>query len=251
MSLAAKQRYGVEIDAISDEPTRRYFGIRHRPELVLPELRKAISFIAEAAFDLHMRGYITDEMQLKPPPHWIIARGLELEVAGDTTEEDERLLEYRDALRLYRAACDEWNKIATLKRLSTKLIEEMDSLTWRPHRFAPNGDFVPGYLRNDVSLLDPEVLGALMRYGEFLRMFASGSPILAAYFHQFEAIAARVRDTVRTILIDRLFEGKMSAEDGAKAIAMLESYAASGLWPTPDLDLNKAEERALAKAAVS
>jgi hypothetical protein len=249
------EQYAASYQLVNGQPTdaqladkadavRSMHGVRHRPELVLPQLRKAIRFIAEVAFDLHERGYLSADRVVLPPPQWIIERGLELEVAGDQTERDAKLRDYDNALKLYRAACDEWDKISTLKRLNAQLIEQLDAATSQKR-----ADGWGWERRTDCSLFDPAVLAALNNYAEFLHMFAASSPIIGAAMHQFEAMAARIRETCRTYLLDEILSGRLQGEQHKMAIAALDQHAASGLWPTPELDLNRAEERWRARAS--
>ncbi len=242
-----RQRALYKHTITTDRPLREQLGIPHRPEALPSELRDAITMISWCREELVLRGYLDKRIldmeafeQGRQPPYWVISGPLDLELApdADTSDRDARLADYEDALRLYRLAIDAWNKISPLMWMSQQLIDALSMSAWKAMQRGES-----------VDLLHPTVLSALMSYGGILRVYASHSPVMAAVFHRFEAMANQIQDTLRGMLIDRLFSGELSGDDAQQAIEALEQHAASGLWPTPDLDLNKAEERWQARAS--
>jgi hypothetical protein len=97
------------------ESTRRTLNIAPRQQQDIHELRQALRRLVDISGQLNACGFITGEMTAGWPSHWIILRKpLGLEVAGDTTDEDQRWAAFELACKLSHEANQTWDQLSPL-----------------------------------------------------------------------------------------------------------------------------------------
>lgn len=105
-------------------------------------------------------------------------------------------------------------------------------------------------------LVHPEVLHALFRFRDGIAQYenrvAKGigggyvsepNPVVAAYLCRLDQMLDRLGDTVRQILLRRIFDGTMTTEQEREAAALLQAQADAGIWADPEGDMDRAAAR--------
>jgi hypothetical protein len=85
----------------------------------------------------------------------------------------------------------------------------------------------------ECRLQDSEVVRALVNFRNAVWMLTpSTNQALKGYLFRLDQILDQIRDRMLQILVERLFRGEMTAEEGAMAVALLKQAAESGSGAT-------------------
>jgi len=89
----------------------------------------------------------------------------------------------------------------------------------------------------ECRLQDSEVVRALVNFRNAVWMLTpSTNQALKGYLFRLDQILDQIRDRMLQILVERLFRGEMTAEEGAMAVALLSGRERQWRDPRGDLD---------------
>jgi hypothetical protein len=183
-----------------------------------PEALDAFAIIRCISEQLVARGHLKPEMgDGGTTTQWIVARRY-----YHTTEE------FEEALRHYRAASAASEITQPLLIANQHLLDALGKI-WLDEEQAGR----------KVSVIDRRVVQALVTYRNALWMMGRNLALRNCVL-QLDGIIGEIVDRSMQILVGRLFRGKMTAEQGEDAIAMLKQAAETGAWRDPERDIERA-----------
>ena len=200
---------------------------------ITSDFRKALATISDASDELVARGFMRAETAAADPIHWTIATPilLSLEVVDypdfDSPEQRARRAEWHEAIKLFRSALAAHAQIAPLQRANERLLDAFGTIAWRDECHGTS----------EYRLGSPACMRALMMFRNSLQMLPGS--LAATLLLELDQLIDQISDRLFQIQLDRLWRGEMTAEEGAKAVALLKQAAETGQWRDPEGDLDR------------
>jgi hypothetical protein len=229
------------------EHTAKLFGVKLSGR-VLPEITEVCRSLEIILNQLVAGRWLTPEQARRwHPSHSLIHTPLFLDT-NDPEADAEQRASFRDALDLHNRACKLYDKLAPIERANEFFMRELGRIWLRDKQRELDGEQFEPECRVD----SPATIRAIMLFRNLLWMQCGDDNLVAkAVLHDLDCKIDSCRDLLIRLMLDRVVQGRCTAEEGKKMIAALTEAAESGQLLDPEGDIDRAEARAAEIAAAA